>query len=186
MWAWLRRLLRKVRKKGPRRGPGVNRRQDCRVARTGDADNNPAARERRGFFLLNQMRLRYGRSELRFDPRLEGAARILACRMALTGQLRYYDADGRGPAYHARDLGYRAKVMGGSAALGPVSAEAVLEVWRRSKFHRRNLLGGWREAGLALVYDVSGRPWWVLVLAEPAGERAPDVVRQFTPQGVEV
>lgn len=95
----------------------------------------------------------------------EGHARDLAAQ----GRLAHAGSDGQRGGDRAQQAGYAWASWAENLALGPRSAEALLSAWAASPTHCRNLMQpDVQQAGLACAAGRGGRPYWVLMLGEPA------------------
>lgn len=117
---------------------------------------------------LNALRAAEGRAPVAASARLEAAAQRQACDNAARGSIGHVGADGSDLARRLAQVGYRHGIAAENTGRGYADAARALAGWSASAGHRTNLLlAGVREAGLGLATGPDGRPYWVLVLAEP-------------------
>ena len=107
--------------------------------------------------MISAIRARYGHGPVGIDPRMNACAQYQAGSIAQIGWLSHGDFAGR-----MERLGQDAAWE--NLALGPTTIAGVIQLWRESPGHDRNLL--MRDAtriGIARV-DAEA-PYWALVLA---------------------
>lgn len=119
---------------------------------------SPGPREPSGQAILDAMndyRERYRLPPLRFDRRLDAAAED---RLRDMFEQRYFDhiaPDGTSPFTAILRHGYRFFSAAENLAIAQCSARAVVDGWVRSPGHRANILGDFKDIGIA---SVSGSP----------------------------
>ncbi|WP_172298565.1 CAP domain-containing protein [Pseudoruegeria sp. HB172150] len=114
----------------------------------------------------NALRRQKGLPPLRISPALMKAAQDQACHMAATKNMTHTGQNGSSIADRVNGVGYRWTFVAENVAFGQRSAGQVMESWAKSSGHRRNMLSGAREIGVALAVN-GGRPYWAMVLASP-------------------
>lgn len=77
---------------------------------------------------------------LQVDEELTRSARAHALDMAEAGYFSHDSADGRSPFDRMREAGFRGCAMGENIAAGQPSPEVVVDGWRDSPGHCRNML----------------------------------------------
>ena len=120
--------------------------------------------------LTNAERADAGVAPLRISNSLMQAAQIHAEQMARTGQMAHEISGVRYPEPKDRlaAVGYHWGTFGENIAMGQTGAAAVMDSWMRSSGHRANILNSrFREIGVAVARDSSGRPYYVQVFAAP-------------------
>lgn len=129
------------------------------------------------FTALNRFRSEQGAAPLRRSPLLERAAQDLANVMARKDQLSH-SADGQRAGDRIRAAGYitctQGQPWGENIALSSVFgssadlADSLTTGWANSPGHRRNMLGRYAEAGIAVALRRDGRRIYaVQVFATP-------------------
>jgi uncharacterized protein YkwD len=53
-----------------------------------------------------------------------------------------------------------------NVAYGPTSGEAVVNDWKNSPGHRRNLLGPYKYIGIGVAYDKRGTPYYTQIFSD--------------------
>lgn len=116
----------------------------------------------RALGLVNAYRAANGRGALAGNAVLGQAALEHSAAMAQSGRLNHNRFRAR-----MRSLG-----ISGSAAenvaTGQADIAAAMASWQGSRGHRRNLLGGFTQLGVAVARDPGSgnRPYWTMILAE--------------------
>ena len=103
---------------------------------------------------MNDQRALRGLPPLRRNGRLEAAA---ADRIRDMFELGYFDhiaPDGTEPFVWVRQRGYRYSTVGENLAMGQRAARDVVDQWMVSPGHRANILGNFRDAGIAIASGV--------------------------------
>ncbi|MBO0664492.1 CAP domain-containing protein [Jiella sp. MQZ9-1] len=112
---------------------------------------------------INAFRAAYGMPALHYNAVLEKAAERQARAMAARGKLSH-DVDGSLPG-RIGYFGYDAKAAAENIGWNYRSTPAVIEGWKNSSGHRKNLLNPLvREAGFAAAVGPDGEPYWALIL----------------------
>lgn len=110
---------------------------------------------------LNDYRSAEGLTPLAWSPQLEAAARRHAADMAATGDLTHRGSDNSTSGARAQAEGYDWCRIAENIAFGYPDQQMVLEGWKTSPGHRRNLLlADVQDFGIAQVQQ----DYWVLVL----------------------
>ena len=120
--------------------------------------------------LINAYRAEKGLSALTLDPRLTQAAKAHSRDLAKAGKISHFGSDGSNPWDRVKRTGYGAKLAAENIGTGQKSVEEVIEGWKGSEAHNRNLLLPDAESiGIALVYDAksSFKTFWTLVVGAP-------------------
>ena len=113
---------------------------------------------------VNALRAQNGLAPLVYSRRLEKAARRHARDMVLHGFFSHQGSDGSRIGERLRRVGYGWCAAAENIAKGQPSLPLVMQAWRQSPGHRRNLLHrGVSE--FALVREEGNI--WVMVLARP-------------------
>ncbi|MEM6462339.1 MAG: CAP domain-containing protein [Pseudomonadota bacterium] len=111
--------------------------------------------------VVNAFRSKNGRRPLKADPVLARAALDHSKAMAENGKLNHNRFRAR-----LRSFG----ISGAAAenvAGGQPNLASVVAAWEKSRGHRRNMLGNYNRAGVAVARNsASGnRPYWTMILA---------------------
>ncbi|MGE3627965.1 MAG: CAP domain-containing protein [Hyphomicrobiales bacterium] len=120
--------------------------------------------------MINEYRAGKGLGPLMLDERLTVAAKRHAVDMASLDRLDHKGSDGSDPWQRAREAGFRPRVAAENVGAGQRSLAEVMDGWRKSPGHDRNLL--LRDAthmGIALEVNPRTRfgTFWTLVLGSP-------------------
>lgn len=111
---------------------------------------------------VNRFRRWRGRRALDWSPVLAGVAQAHAEDMARAGFFSHTGSDGSQVSDRVARAGYSWCAVAENIAQGHRSLEAVIEGWKRSRGHRRNMLSGkMTEIGVAR----GPANTWVMVLA---------------------
>lgn len=122
------------------------------------------------FDLINLERSRFGLAPLRHHVLLSQASQAHSDDMAVRNLLTHTGSNGETSADRIAATGYRYSMWAANVAAGQTTAASLLTSWMGSPPHRANLLNGQvTEIGLGLAYSNSGRPYWTVTLAQPAG-----------------
>ena len=110
---------------------------------------------------VNAFRKANGRGALKSDPTLGRAALEHSLSMARSGRLNHNRFRAR-----LRSHGIRGAAAE-NVARGQPNVASVVASWEASRGHRRNMLGNFSRAGVAMARDpASGnRPFWTMILA---------------------
>ncbi len=125
---------------------------------------------------INAYREANGLKPLAVSAQLTKAALVHAEDLAKRDLLDHDGADGSTPSVRVKRTGYDAALTGENIAAGQKSFEEVLQGWKDSPPHNRNLLlAGAKDMGIAVVYerDTHFRSFWALVLASPPSVDTP-------------
>jgi len=131
-----------------------------------------------------------GRSQLRYNAKLNAVARAKARDMGRRSYFGHVDPDGYGPNFHVTRSGYELPLKWTafpktnnveSILAGPASPERALAMWMGSKKHRRHLLAESQfyenQTNFGVGYaHVPGSPfkhYWVFVSAPVEGTQEP-------------
>jgi len=103
---------------------------------------------------MNEQRALRGLPPLHLNVRLDAAA---ADRIHDMFEFRYFAhvaPDGTEPFVWVRQRGYRYARVGENLAMGQTAARQVVQQWMASPGHRANILGDYRDAGIAIASGV--------------------------------
>ncbi|MBT3069597.1 CAP domain-containing protein [Rhodomicrobium sp. Az07] len=120
--------------------------------------------------LVNDYRASQGVPSLSLEPRATEAAHILAKNMATTGRMSHLGPNGADVGRRLIMAGYRYRVAAENIGAGQASVAQIIEGWKNSAPHSRNLLlADARHMGIAFEYkpDTKFRRFWALVVAAP-------------------
>lgn len=133
----------------------------CPVSPETTAAQGPA------FAALNAARQAQGLPALSPDPRLTKVAQDHACDMAVSLRMSHQGSDGSDLRTRLDRVGVSGDAWAENAGTGIDRAADMVAGWMQSPPHRANILTArMTNAGLALSRDVTGRPFWALVLAD--------------------
>lgn len=117
--------------------------------------------------LINAYRHTKGLKPLALNVELTNAAKAHARDLARWDRISHFGSDGSNPWDRVKRTGYNARVAAENVGTGQASFEEVLQGWKDSPSHNKNLL--MRDAnhmGVALVQDpkTEFKSFWALVL----------------------
>ena len=120
--------------------------------------------------LVNAYRKEKGLRPLKLQPNLTEAARAHSRDLAKWDRISHFGSDGSNPWDRVKRAGYNAKVAAENVGTGQATIQEVLDGWKNSPGHNKNLL--LPEAvhmGIALVRDpkTEFKTFWTLVVAAP-------------------
>jgi uncharacterized protein YkwD len=101
------------------------------------------------------------------EARLTEAARLHAVDMASHRIMTHDGTDGSTPADRVKRQKYTYLTTGENVARGQRSVDDVMTGWMNSPHHRENILGDFKEIGVARVEDDEGKPYWCVVFGSP-------------------
>ncbi len=121
--------------------------------------------------MINHYRARHGLKPVSLAAKLTSAAAAHARDMARQDRISHRGSDGSDPWARVAQTGYGARLAAENIGAGQRSFAEVLQGWKRSPGHNRNLL--LRDAtnmGIALATRPVGRyrTFWTLVMGKPA------------------
>ena len=103
--------------------------------------------------LTNAFRAQNGVAPLKLNDELNAAAQGHSQDMALQDFFSHTGKDGSQPWDRAKEIGYQARTMGENIAAGQRTPEAVVEGWKNSSGHRRNMLNpNYTELGVGYYF----------------------------------
>lgn len=117
---------------------------------------------------VNARRAARGLPALRPAPRLQAAARVVACDNARRDRMDHTTADGASLGSRLRRQGYAFAYANENLAYGWNDPAAVVQGWMTSAPHRANILSRRiSQFGGAVARSRSGRLYWTMVGARP-------------------
>jgi uncharacterized protein YkwD len=120
--------------------------------------------------LVNAYRREKGLRPLKLQPALTEAARAHARDLAKWDRISHFGSDGSNPWDRVKRAGYSARLAAENVGTGQVTIEEVINGWKASPGHNKNLLLPEAEhMGIALVQDprTEFKTFWTLVIASP-------------------
>ncbi|MCH9806256.1 MAG: CAP domain-containing protein [Alphaproteobacteria bacterium] len=117
--------------------------------------------------IINAYRKEHGLKPLKLNAKLTRAAKAHARDLSKWDRISHYGSDGSNPWDRVKRTGYKPRLTAENVGTGQVTFEEVMQGWKESKGHNKNLLlADAREAGLALVNDpkTEFKSFWTLVL----------------------
>lgn len=115
---------------------------------------------------VNQLRMRLGLPQLSPEPRLMQAAQGHACDNIARGGPSHQGSDGSSLGQRLQRAGYPYRTAAENIAWGKIAPGQVVEMWRGSPAHDRNLRNpAVTEAGLGIARNSAGQRAYVLKLA---------------------
>ncbi len=121
--------------------------------------------------MINGYRSERGLGPLTLEKHLTRAARQHAQDLAKTDRVSHAGSDGSDPWGRVKVTGYKPKLAAENVGAGQLSFSEVLQGWKDSPGHNRNLLlADATHMGIALVTNPLARyrTYWTLVLGKPA------------------
>jgi uncharacterized protein YkwD len=125
---------------------------------------------------INAYRKAKGLNPLSLDPKLTKAAQVQADDIAKQGRLDHNGSDGSTAGDRVKRAGYVSALTAENIAAGQKSLGEVLQGWKKSPAHNRNLLlADAEDMGIAVAYAPNTRfkVFWALVLAAPPSAETP-------------
>jgi uncharacterized protein YkwD len=120
--------------------------------------------------LINDYRSSLGLSALTLDKNATGAAGLLAKDMAKHDRMSHIGPNGANIGKRLLLAGYSYRVCAENVGVGQNSLAEVVEGWKKSPPHSRNmLLADAKHMGIAYEYkpDTKHKTFWTLVVAAP-------------------
>ena len=106
---------------------------------------------------------------LQFNPALGAAALHHARDMARRGKMSHTGGDRSSPFERMTREGYHFTRAGENVAAGQVGVAEVMRDWMHSPGHRKNILGPYREIGVARVTGADGTSYWCATFGRADG-----------------
>lgn len=116
----------------------------------------------------NAERARRGLEPLRLNPALADAAAGHARDMAGRRKMSHTGGDRSSPFDRIGRSGYRYNRAGENVAAGQTEVAEVMGDWMHSPGHRRNILGAYREIGVARAIGADGTAYWCATFGQAA------------------
>lgn len=120
---------------------------------------------------INAYRAERGLKPLVIEKLLTRAARQHSQDLAKRDRISHRGSDGSDPWGRVRSTGYKPRLAAENVGAGQMSFSEVLQGWKDSPGHNRNLLlSDATQMGIALVTNPATRyrTFWTLVLGKPA------------------
>lgn len=121
--------------------------------------------------LINGYRATRGLKPLKLEKHLTRAAQLHSQDLAKGDRISHKGSDGSDPWGRVKSTGYRPRLAAENVGAGQMSFAEVLQGWKESPGHRRNLLlADATQMGIALETNPGSkyRTFWTLVLGKPA------------------
>lgn len=118
--------------------------------------------------LHNRARAEKKSPRLEVSRTLQEAAQAHAEEMASRARMTHRGADGSDVVDRIQTLGYRYRRCGENIAYGHYTPEAVMRGWLTSLPHRKNIQGGFSQAGFGYAIGKDGTPYWCVTFGLPA------------------
>jgi len=121
--------------------------------------------------MINGYRAAHGLKPLQLEAKLTKAAKRHAQDLAHHDRISHQGSDGSDPWARARQTGYGPRLAAENVGAGQRSFTEVLQGWKDSPGHNRNLLlNDATHMGIALATSPNSRyqTFWTLVLGNPA------------------
>jgi uncharacterized protein YkwD len=120
--------------------------------------------------LINEYRSTKGLAAIALDRNASGAAEVLAKDMAQHDHMSHTGPNGADIGKRLISAGYSYRVAAENVAVGQKTLAEVIEGWKKSAPHSRNmLLTDAKHMGIAYEYkpDTKYKTFWTLVMAAP-------------------
>ena len=130
----------------------------------------PALDANEALRLVNDYRSSKGLAPLALDQRATTAAEILTKDMASHDHMSHVGPNGANLQKRLTMAGYHFKVAAENVSVGQASFAQIVEGWKQSPPHSRNLLlADAKHMGVAFAYkpDAKYKTYWTLVVAAP-------------------
>jgi uncharacterized protein YkwD len=144
--------------------------QPAQASQKGGDDMAPELDPNEALGLVNEYRLSKGLPALSLESHATAAAAILAKDMANHDQMSHLGPNGADLQKRLTMSGYRFKVAAENVSVGQRSFAQIVEGWKQSPPHSRNLLlADAKHMGIAYEYkpDTKYKTYWTLVVAAP-------------------
>jgi uncharacterized protein YkwD len=144
--------------------------QPAQASQKGSDDMAPGLDPNEALGLVNEYRLSKGLPALSLESHATAAAAILAKDMANHDQMSHLGPNGADLQKRLTMSGYRFKVAAENVSVGQRSFAQIVEGWKQSAPHSRNLLlADAKHMGIAYEYkpDTKYKTYWTLVVAAP-------------------
>ena len=144
--------------------------QPAQASQKGGDDMAPGLDPNEALGLVNEYRLSKGLPALSLESHATAAAAILAKDMANHDQMSHLGPNGADLQKRLTMSGYRFKVAAENVSVGQKSFAQIVEGWKQSPPHSRNLLlADAKHMGIAYEYkpDTKYKTYWTLVVAAP-------------------
>lgn len=116
---------------------------------------------------LNAARAEAGLAPLSMAPRLTRVAQDHSCDQAVSLKMGHVGSDGADLRKRLDRGGVSGNAWAENVGMGQRDAQEMVAGWLASPGHRANILNPrYGAAGLAVSRDVTGQPYWTLVLAD--------------------
>lgn len=121
--------------------------------------------------MINGYRSERGLAPLTLEKHLTRAARQHSQDLAKSDRISHTGSDGSDPWSRVKMTGYKPRLAAENVGAGQMSFAELLQGWKDSPGHNRNLLlAGATQMGIALEINPGSkyRTFWTLVLGKPA------------------
>lgn len=115
----------------------------------------------------NKTRVANQKPVLILNELLMKAAAVHSEDMANKTFMSHTGSDWSSPATRMARTGYKAQAGGENVAGGYSTVKAVMDGWMKSAGHRRNILGNYRDFGVAVRIGKNGTAYWTAVFGTP-------------------
>ena len=115
----------------------------------------------------NQIRLEKGLSSLTLNAKLQKTAQAQADDQAKQRKMSHDGSDGSTPFERMERAGYTYNRAAENVAFGQYTVDELMEGWMNSPPHRKNILGGFTQVGVACAVAENGIPYWCVTFGLP-------------------
>jgi uncharacterized protein YkwD len=115
----------------------------------------------------NAIRVEEKLPKLEVNDKLKQAAERHARDMAAHDKMTHDGTDGSTPFKRIDDTGYVWKRAGENVAYGQPNTEDLMKAWMDSPPHKKNILGGFSQIGVAMAESEDGTPYWCVTFGLP-------------------
>lgn len=110
---------------------------------------------------LNLYRLQNGLNALKYSKKLETSADAYVRDLYTRNFFDHFNPEGEGPGDRAFAAGFCHQYVGENLAAGQQSVNAVMEAWKNSPGHNRNMLDAdYVYVGMGYYQAPNGRMFW--------------------------
>jgi uncharacterized protein YkwD len=124
------------------------------------ADNTFDGVEQQFLTIINEYRAQHGKAALSVSENLNRAASWMANDMATRNYMGHVDSLGRSISQRLPDCDTYYSAAAENVAAGLESAQAVFNGWKGSSSHNSNMLGDYKQIGIARAYGNNTRYGW--------------------------
>ena len=115
----------------------------------------------------NTIRKEEGLPPLTVDSKLDKAARRHAADMAAKEEMSHKGSDGSSPFDRIEAAGYDSRQAAENVAAGEFGDKTPMDLWMDSAGHKKNILGDYKQIGVARATGKDGKAYWCVTFGTP-------------------